>query len=165
MDIVHVYNIFIVFFSALDSWGSIPAGLYSENHIDFGHFDQCVQLEFIDSKLGSGKSQYCLVGVFKDDLFIQLGICLPKACPTNVTGSFLYPILHQIGLDLNQIDYCTSNEPKEWKALQLITFALIASIILLCIFGTVEERLAIVKHGKQHLYSLCLTKQQFVSIF
>ena len=46
--------------SFLDSWSKHPSGLMSGEHVDYGHWEQCVQSE-LREKTSSTPGQYCLL--------------------------------------------------------------------------------------------------------
>lgn len=45
-----------------DSWGGVPSGLFSGNAVDFGNYDQCVNIDE-GTSLGRVTGQYCLLGI------------------------------------------------------------------------------------------------------
>lgn len=125
----------------------------SDNFFSFGHFDQCIESNFIDSE-GDGAAdtvlaKYCSIGVFRNETFMQLGVCVPESCSPEAMLNFLKPALIYMDLELNQIDYCTTRRPRQWGILQISTFILIGSIILLCTMATLQNHLLLLKHGKQ----------------
>lgn len=45
-----------------DSWGGIPSGIYSGNAVDFGNYDQCIN---IDENTSSGRvvGKHCILSI------------------------------------------------------------------------------------------------------
>lgn len=69
-----------------DSWGKSQSGLFSGNLINFGHYDQCLQMKhvFKDSNVGVYQGQHCMI-FFQDN---------PNA--TNTTATIQDMILPQV---------------------------------------------------------------------
>lgn len=45
-----------------DSWGGVPSGVYSGNAVDFGNYDQCVNIDE-SSSIGHVVGQHCILSI------------------------------------------------------------------------------------------------------
>lgn len=62
-------------FSVIDSWGTIPSGVLSGNHYDFGEFSQCFNIKRNGKIM---KTQYCMGKlVFDLDKYLKSKSILP----------------------------------------------------------------------------------------
>lgn len=83
---------------------------------------------------------------------MQLGVCLPESCTQAAMINFLKPAFQYLDLELNEIDYCTTSEPRGFSFLQISTIFLIGSIFLLCILGTLQVELLLFKNNGKQIY-------------
>lgn len=49
-----------------DAWGNFPSGIYSGNFLDFGNFDQCINIKHRSEHVGVIAGQYCLLMISFD---------------------------------------------------------------------------------------------------
>lgn len=42
-----------------DSWGKVPAGMFSGNYFDLGNFDQCIDVHYMSNEIGDLTGQHC----------------------------------------------------------------------------------------------------------
>ncbi|CAH2015873.1 unnamed protein product [Acanthoscelides obtectus] len=105
----------------LDAASKIPSGVMEVSRLDLGNFDECVLIEHDYSK-GKIRGKYCTAGlivpdlknVSDKDLMWKLAICIPDQCSaSDMRSLFKYPLFTD--------SVCTTNEPKQWEAGNIIT--------------------------------------------
>jgi len=78
----------VICFSDIDSWGKIPSGILKGHWMEFGDFNECVNInEYIVKYKRYLIGKYCFanfplkkIAPSLPKLPIQIGICIPKSC-------------------------------------------------------------------------------------
>uniref|UniRef100_A0A182QD03 Nose resistant-to-fluoxetine protein N-terminal domain-containing protein n=1 Tax=Anopheles farauti TaxID=69004 RepID=A0A182QD03_9DIPT len=146
----------------LDSWGKWPAGIFSGNLYELGHYDQCVDMQYGSDRTLPGmiRGRYCFLTVPLENLLppqqqrimpgtsgdlwaVRLGACIPAACTAQHFQQFLnktVPNLPPVRLA------CNSVTPPLGTA-QWIAIAVFTVIALLALGSTLYETVTLCRGG------------------
>ncbi|XP_052899878.1 nose resistant to fluoxetine protein 6-like [Anopheles moucheti] len=151
----------------LDSWGKWPAGIFSGNLYELGHYDQCVDLrhEHGSPIIGTIRGRYCFLTVPLDNLLLaspstqrimpgasgkiwaaHLGVCIPAACTAEHFQEFLnttVPDLPPVMLNCNAVAPTLSTA-------QWVTISIFGTIVLLAIASTLYEAVTLCRGQTPH---------------
>ncbi|KAH8281084.1 hypothetical protein KR054_010180, partial [Drosophila jambulina] len=142
----------------IDSWGSIPAGIFMGHLKDLGHYDECIR---IDQAIGSSynlQGKFCLANLplqpgssgIMSLLGLQTAVCFPASCSASNMDILLRRVFQQLlnielssDLTLVKESTCKTAERESYDGITIFT------IVLLSIFG------AAVGIGTFYDYFLC----------
>uniref|UniRef100_A0A182W4M0 Nose resistant-to-fluoxetine protein N-terminal domain-containing protein n=1 Tax=Anopheles minimus TaxID=112268 RepID=A0A182W4M0_9DIPT len=152
----------------LDSWGKWPAGIFSGNLYELGHYDQCVDLRHDHGMplIGTIRGRYCFLTVPLDDLLpsrrpptqrimpgssgkiwaAHLGVCIPASCTAERFQQFLndaVPKLPPVTLRCNEI-------PPTAGTVQWVTVSIFGVIVLLAVASTLYEAVTLTRGETPH---------------
>ncbi|XP_063709290.1 nose resistant to fluoxetine protein 6-like [Culicoides brevitarsis] len=106
----------------LDTWGKMPAGLRSGNSVDFGHYDQCMEIQQETSipEVQTIKTQHCQLPVrdltiHKKTAFV-MGICAPRSCRGEIVSKIMDAFLQEnVKYEVTERDVkCTDGTKEEF---------------------------------------------------
>ncbi|XP_017084003.2 nose resistant to fluoxetine protein 6-like isoform X1 [Drosophila eugracilis] len=125
----------------IDSWGSIPSGLYTGNTIDLGNFDECLSIsQVIGKQKISGK--YC----FLITSGLRIATCFPASCSSTQMEPFVKQLLEKIlnfntsSLNMKISDEtCQTSEIESWDALTIITIVILSVMNVLVILASIFD--------------------------
>ncbi|XP_049288164.1 nose resistant to fluoxetine protein 6-like [Anopheles funestus] len=152
----------------LDSWGKWPAGIFSGNLYELGHYDQCIDLrhEHGMPTVGTIQGRYCLLTVPLENLLppgrsptqrimpgtsgkiwaAHLGVCIPASCTAEHFQQFLnesVPKLPPLRLSCNAI-------PPTLGSVQWVTISIFGTILLLAVASTLYEAVQLCRGRTPH---------------
>ncbi|KAL7035541.1 hypothetical protein ACKWTF_008432 [Chironomus riparius] len=147
-----------------DSWGKFPSGIFSGNHFDFGHFDQCLYFKHYSEDVSEIQGQYCLLMFpydmkkqevdisprfapqpYSSKINIGIGICIPRTCKDdeiNVVANSTLMTLTNISLPTSyQPDLFCSVKRDNFmlNPLQISAIVIFSVLIILIILSTGYE--------------------------
>uniref|UniRef100_A0A182LXU7 Nose resistant-to-fluoxetine protein N-terminal domain-containing protein n=1 Tax=Anopheles culicifacies TaxID=139723 RepID=A0A182LXU7_9DIPT len=152
----------------LDSWGKWPAGIFSGNLYELGHYDQCADFrqDHAMPLIGTIRGRYCLLTVPLDNLLpsrnpptqrimpgssgkiwaAHLGVCIPASCTAERFQQFLnnaVPKLPPVTLNCNEV-------PPSLGSVQWVTISIFGVILLLAIASTLYEAVTLSRRQTPH---------------
>ncbi|KAG8252817.1 hypothetical protein J6590_048317 [Homalodisca vitripennis] len=141
----------------LDAASKVPSGLLDGFIQDLGNFDQCIRVEETKQKF---KGQYCVVkarallsdsmeSYFRNTVLydysggsVTFSLCVPSTCDSQDIIVHLDRSIKDAGLNVSTdkfIVFCSTNEPRPFKAEDWFTVATFSTIIALVILSTWYE--------------------------
>ncbi|XP_017046357.1 nose resistant to fluoxetine protein 6 [Drosophila ficusphila] len=128
----------------IDSWGTIPSGIFTGNVYDLGNFDECINI-----KKDTIRGKYCFLEVSPSKalgienslagiLKMKIAACFPASCSATLMNKFVEQIFQRIlnvslpstAMSINE-DTCQTNESEPWSGLTILT------VVILSVMGFV----------------------------
>ncbi|XP_050074483.1 nose resistant to fluoxetine protein 6-like [Anopheles maculipalpis] len=156
----------------LDSWGKWPAGIFSGNLYELGHYDQCADFRhvhtasFIEPLVG----RYCLMTVPLQNLLpsrqpaasqsaqrimpgssgdvwaAHLGVCIPASC----TAERFQQFLNTVAPNLPPVTLTCNTVPSSLGTAQWVTISIFGVIVLLAVASTLYEAVTLCRRRTPH---------------
>ncbi|XP_016949726.1 nose resistant to fluoxetine protein 6 [Drosophila biarmipes] len=125
----------------MDSWGSIPSGLLTENMFDLGNFDECLSInEVIGSQNIRGK--YCFLIANN----LRIATCFPASCTSTQIEPFVkevfsrVPYLNSANITMKISETsCQTSEREPWDGLTIVTIAILSVMAVLVTLFTIYD--------------------------
>ncbi|VEN61628.1 unnamed protein product [Callosobruchus maculatus] len=123
----------------LDAASKIPSGVMEASRLDLGNFDECEDIDYHYNK-GRILGKYCAAGLvipdFKNvsdkDLWWKLAICIPDQCSAK-------DLISLFKLPLFTDKVCSTKEPKNWEAGNIVTLFVVCCTLLLMVLSTAYD--------------------------
>lgn len=139
----------------------MPAGLFSGNLVDYGHYDQCVTLEHTSSipEVKKIKSQHCLLPV-QDitsttlNTSFVMGICAPRSCRYEIVYVIMNTFLKEnikYGVSSKYIS-CKDGTKPEMGTMEWVTTSFFIVLGVLIVICTIYDYVKRWKEGKLFAY-------------
>lgn len=137
----------------------MPAGLYSGNFIDYGHYDQCVRIEQFSTipEVQKIESQHCQLVLYdltpESKTIFSMGVCAPRSCRPIIVFAIMNAFLTtNVGYGvINPQLECTDGTKPEFKALEWTTTSLFIVLGLLIVSCTIYDYVMKWKESKSCL--------------
>ncbi|XP_044314894.1 LOW QUALITY PROTEIN: nose resistant to fluoxetine protein 6-like [Drosophila rhopaloa] len=128
----------------IDSWGSIPSGLFTGNVYDLGNFDECINI-----KNNNIRGKYCFLEAYPSKMLgsesaigsflkTKTATCFPSSCSATHMNKFVGQIIQRLfnvsipstAMSISD-STCQTSEKEPWNALTILT------IVILALMGTI----------------------------
>ncbi|XP_017129214.1 nose resistant to fluoxetine protein 6 [Drosophila elegans] len=123
----------------IDSWGSIPSGLFTGNIYDLGNFDECINI-----KKDNIRGKYCFLEAYPSKMLgsesaigaflkMKTATCFPASCSATHMNKFVGAIVQRIlnvsipstAMSISDSS-CQTNEKEPWNALTILTIVILS---------------------------------------
>ncbi|XP_017128893.1 nose resistant to fluoxetine protein 6 [Drosophila elegans] len=147
--------------SVLDSWGSIPSGLFTGNVYDLGNFDECLNIIKEVSQGRTIQGKYCFLSVSPSKILgVDSGIgnfktatCFPASCSAAHINTFVGQLMKQffnVNIPSSAMiisdTSCQTSEREPWDGLTIFMISFLSLMVALVALFT--------------LWDYCLVKNQ-----
>lgn len=134
----------------------MPAGLFSGNLIDYGHYDQCVAIEYFSSipEIQKIESQHCQLPVYdlspESSSGFMMSVCAPRSCRPEIVFEILNAFLaHNVGYGVaNRFLDCVDGTKSGFGAIEWTTTAIFIVLALVILACTIYDYVMRWKEGK-----------------
>ncbi|XP_030079935.1 nose resistant to fluoxetine protein 6-like [Drosophila hydei] len=135
----------------IDSWGSIPSGIFYLNFLDMGNYGECIKISKEVSSGHSIKGKYCFTEIpimqmlgIPSDKKLRIGICFPSSCSPGHMDIFLGKVIQQlIGLNsttgLVNEKTCRTKEREPLDGIAILTIVLLSIFAALALLATLYD--------------------------
>lgn len=129
----------------LDAWGQVPAGRYTGNHIDYGHFDLCFEANYLNEI----NPMYCLVplkdvhDISQPSKEFYSAVCLPNSCSIEMALEIVDSVVHSAYTSIDQnmtLDRCIESNAQtvdhNYELVVDITFTVGAMLVFVVLLSS-----------------------------
>ncbi|XP_017103734.2 nose resistant to fluoxetine protein 6-like [Drosophila bipectinata] len=130
----------------IDSWGSLPSGIFTGNLIDLGNYDECLGINHAVTSSHSIKGKYCLSRVplapnISPVLSLKTAVCFPASCSAAIMDTMLRKLFQTLlNFELDQEIHLVREDSCQTSERELtICIIVILSILATLTFATIYD--------------------------
>ncbi|KPU80570.1 uncharacterized protein Dana_GF26962 [Drosophila ananassae] len=123
----------------IDSWGSIPSGIFTGDSYDLGNFDECLSIEKLVEENRKISGKYCFLTISS----LKIATCFPASCSATkmqtIMEKFLQTLLNSgMTIKINESG-CQTSEKDPWDGLTIFTIVLLSVLSTFVIIATLYD--------------------------
>ncbi|KAH8326531.1 hypothetical protein KR067_009949 [Drosophila pandora] len=123
----------------IDSWGSIPSGIFTGDSYDLGNFDECLSIEKLVEENRRISGKYCFLTISS----LKIATCFPASCSATkmqtIMEKFLKTLLSSgMTIKINESG-CQTSEKEPWDGLTIFTIVLLSVLSTFVIIATLYD--------------------------
>ncbi|KAH8274711.1 hypothetical protein KR026_001879, partial [Drosophila bipectinata] len=135
----------------IDSWGSLPSGIFTGNLIDLGNYDECLGINHAVTSSHSIKGKYCLSRVplapnISPVLSLKTAVCFPASCSAAIMDTMLRKLFQTLlNFELDQEvhlvreDSCQTSERESLDGLTICIIVILSILATLTFVATIYD--------------------------
>ncbi|KAH8337676.1 hypothetical protein KR074_006562 [Drosophila pseudoananassae] len=123
----------------VDSWGSIPSGLFTGDSYDLGNFDECLSIEKLVEENRKISGKYCFLTISS----LKIATCFPASCSAATMESFMEKFLQtmfkiSMSIKINESG-CQTSEKEPWDGLTIFTIVILSVLSIIVMIATIYD--------------------------
>ncbi|KAH8268347.1 hypothetical protein KR026_005456, partial [Drosophila bipectinata] len=123
----------------VDSWGSIPSGVFTGDSYDLGNFDECLSIDKLVEENRKISGKYCFLTISS----LKIATCFPASCSATtmqtIMEKFLQTIINtSMSIKINESG-CQTSEKKPWDGLTIFTIVLLSVLSVVVTIATLYD--------------------------